>query len=140
MDPSIRSDPQPAPEVIRSEEEVVSDVLVTPYERVRISKRIVSETVTRTFEVRREELHVERFPLDPGADAGAGEEPQELELVLREEEAVVSTRVVPRERVRVRKELVTEQRTVDVELGRERVEVELDGGAGRPAGEAPGAG
>lgn len=63
--------------VVRSEEELVIGRERVAHERVRLVKRVVTETVTQTFEVRREELHVERLPLagvrdnDASATTGA---------------------------------------------------------------------
>jgi stress response protein YsnF len=49
---------------------------------------------------------------------------EEHEVVLREEEAVVSKRVVPKERVRLDKDVVTEQREVGGEVRKEQIEFE----------------
>jgi len=112
-------------EVVRSEEELVVGTRVVARERVRFVKRVVTETVTRTVERRREELHVEHLPLD-GAEVveGGVSEGEVADIVLHEEEVVVTTRIVPRERVRVRKVLVREERPVADTLRREEVEVE----------------
>jgi uncharacterized protein (TIGR02271 family) len=113
--------------VIRSEEELVTGVRAVPYERVRVGKRIVTETVTRTIELRREELVLERVPVEGEAGAAAGEgafADDEVDLVLLEEQVELVTRVVPRERVRVRKEIVTAERPVTATLRREQVDVD----------------
>ncbi len=67
----------------------------------------------------------ERF----GGGHGFGEAftDQTLDLTLYEEQVVVSKRVVPRERVRVHREVVTEQQRISDELRKERVEVERVG-------------
>jgi stress response protein YsnF len=147
-----------------------------PHERVRLVKRVITETVTREVQVRREELHVERLPLDdhaadegaqpPASEAGSagtggegrfgltqrlsrrlGEglaalerrratmrsgltaqaEPfddEVVEVTLFEEEVVVTKRVVPRERVRLRRAVVSETRELHDELRKERVELQ----------------
>jgi stress response protein YsnF len=46
-----------------------------------------------------------------------------LEVVLYREQPVVQLRVVPAERVRVFKQVVTEQRTVTEQLRKERVDL-----------------
>ena len=190
--------------MVRSEEELFIERERVPHERVRLVKRIVTETVTQSVEVRREEFHLERVPLttsaegvgggdtepgagttdpstsptraagyDPGtravaSDAGAGAgqsaggrglsglkakasglvgraggrfggghgfgepfEAETIDLTLYEEEVVISKRVVPRERVRIHREIVTVQQRISDNLRKERVEVEhlgLDGG------------
>jgi len=126
-DPLRPSDPETS-EVVRSEEELRLGTRVVPRERVRLVKRIVSETVTRTFEVRREELLVERAALD-GSVAEAGDALSgdgALEIILHEEQVELVTRVVPRERVRAYVELVAEEHPVTETVRREEVEVETD--------------
>ena len=59
-------------EVIRSEEELHATVEAIPYGRVRLSKRIVVETVRIEVELHREELVVERLPVEgPAGDDAA---------------------------------------------------------------------
>ena len=191
----------------RSEEELFVQRERVPRERVRLVKRIVTETVTQTIEVRREELHLERVAISGSGDAGAYTEPgigattgdvttggahatspegvassvgntyaegtgstgrpaehgpaaggagglsalrarasslvgkagerfggghgfgeaftpETLDLTLYEEQVVVSKRVVPRERVRFHREIVTEQQRISDELRKERIEVQ----------------
>ena len=188
--------------MIRSEEALFVEHERVPRERVRLVKRIVSETVTQTVEIRREEVSIERVALGSGesvsAEAAAGgtgaaepaagapsqgigstgepaysdavasgggpSEPggttsggtglgalrarasslvekaggrvggghglgepfttETLDLTLYEEQVVVSKRVVPRERIRIHREVVTEPQQITDELRKERVEVE----------------
>ena len=114
--------------VVRREEQVRVGAQRIPTERVRLVKHVVTEQVTRTFEVRREELRVERVPIEgaaPDVSLGYGAQAgTPLEIVLHEEEVVVESRVVPRERVRVWVERITEQQQVSAQLGREEVVVE----------------
>ncbi len=48
----------------RSEEEVSVEPRARPKERVRLKKYVVTEPVTKTVPVRREEIRVERVPVD----------------------------------------------------------------------------
>jgi hypothetical protein len=59
-------------EVTRSEEEVHTGVESRPLERVRLKKYVVTEHVTKTVPVQREELRLEREPVEgePGEAAG----------------------------------------------------------------------
>jgi hypothetical protein len=58
-------------EVIRSEEEVRTGTTeMRPKERVRIRKVLVTDHVTRTVPVQREEVRLETDPPPPGADPG----------------------------------------------------------------------
>lgn len=138
MDPDRPSPLAPEPttaEVVRSEEELLVNRRRRPVERVRVTKRIVTETVTRTFEVRREELHVERVAFEgdvrPVRDADASADDEAFEIVLSEEQLVVGTRTVPRERVRVRKAVVTEEQAVEEDLRREEVDFQEVDATGR---------
>jgi stress response protein YsnF len=116
--------------VTRSEEELRVGVR-TRLRRLRVRRYVVTEYVTRTIPVRRERLRLEEVSSDQvvegGADAweppGAAGEP-ELEVVLRREEPVIGVRAVPVERVRLVRQLVTDQHTVAEELRKERVEVD----------------
>jgi stress response protein YsnF len=68
-------------EVIRSEEELEVGTEVRPRERVRLKKYLVTEPVTKTIPVTREEVRLEREPVveDENTAAGEGElheEPQ----------------------------------------------------------------
>lgn len=112
--------------VTRSEEELRVGVTRHPYERIRLVKHIVTEMVTREVPVRREEIRIEREPIAPGGVAATGHEgaEQDLDIVLYEEELVVGTRIVPRERVRVSRTVVTQERVVADELRRENIEVD----------------
>ena len=108
----------------RSEEELRVTTAWHARERVRVRKVVVTEHVT--IPVRREELRVERIPAgddDAAATASAERPPAEpdLEMVLYEERPVIETRVVPRERVRVRVETVRGSERIDDELRAERV-------------------
>ena len=98
--------------------------------RVRVVKYVVTEEVTVTVPVRREEIRIEEVPL--GADgppvaagtvAGAG---LPEVIVLHAERPVVGTEVVPVERVRLHTEVVTEHVQVGDQVRRERVDVDTD--------------
>jgi uncharacterized protein (TIGR02271 family) len=112
--------------VTRSEEELRVTTERQPRTRVRLRRYVVTEEVTTTIPVRREEVRLEEVPVGeeaPGsADADLGEE--EHEVVLHEERPVVELRTVPTERVRLAKDTVREERAVAEELRKEQVEVE----------------
>jgi hypothetical protein len=67
------------------------DTAVRPRERVRLRKYVVTEEITKKVPVSREELRLEREPVDESQPAAAGEgnvSEDEQELVLKEEEPV----------------------------------------------------
>jgi len=112
----------------RSEEQLNVGVQARPTTRAILRKYIVTEEVTRTFTVRREEVRLEQIPvtdLDVTASASAFE-PEEYEVVLHEERPVFSTEVVPVERVRLRKEVVTEYVAVGDQLRKEQIDLDID--------------
>jgi uncharacterized protein (TIGR02271 family) len=114
----------------RSEERL--DVGTQQHEagRVRLRKWVETENVTTTVPVAKERAVVEREPItDRNVDRaleGPAISDEEHEVVLHEEQAVVSKTTEPVERVRVDKEVVTEQETVSGDVRKERIEVEGD--------------
>jgi stress response protein YsnF len=78
---------------------------------------------------------VEREPItDANFDAatsGPAISEEEHEVTLHEETPVVEKRVVPRERVRLDKETVTDQREIGEEVRKERIEVDDQDQLGR---------
>jgi uncharacterized protein (TIGR02271 family) len=114
----------------RSEEELAVGTTQRERGRVRLRKYVTTEHEQVTVPVRREELRVEREPVtDANLDAatsGPAISEEEHEVVLREEEPVVEKRVVPRERVRLDTETVTDERQVSEEVRKEQIEVEGD--------------
>jgi uncharacterized protein (TIGR02271 family) len=114
----------------RSEEELRVGTAERERGRVRLRKYIVEDEVTQTVPVRREEIRVEREPItDANVDAatdGPAISEEEHEVVLHEEEAVVEKRVVPKERVRLDKDVETDERQVSETVRKEQVDVDDD--------------
>ncbi len=113
--------------VVRREEELEVGRLEHEVGQVRMRKvveeRPFEDTVARGIE----HADFERIPAD---DDDAGDVRQlpdgSVSIPVFEEQLVVEKRLVVRERVIVRKHTVTENRRVDADLRRERVEVEVD--------------
>ncbi len=127
----------------RSEERLVASTQVYETGRARLRKYVVTEQVQITVEVRREELRIEREPLPdfeqvlvedpdvfgaPGQFSGPDGEVI-FEVILHEERPVVSTEIVPVERVRLSTLVQTEQHTVVGQVHKEHIEVDLPGHA-----------
>lgn len=92
---------------------------------VGIRKTVDTERVRRTVPVAREEVTVERRPAT-GLDAATAQvevTDDEIRIPIFAEEVVVEKRLVPKEEYVVRKRRVTETRTVEADLRRERLEV-----------------
>ncbi len=85
-----------------------------------------------TVPVQREEVRVEREPITDANVGNAMDGPalseEEHEVVLNAEQPVVEKNVVPKERVRLDKETVTEEVGVNEEVRKERIEAEGDAG------------
>ncbi len=115
-------------DVVRSEEQLRVGTVREPVERVRLHRDVVVEQVTRTFEVRREVLRIEREPIVRGGDGPLvgvpRTTPEVVEVVLREERPVVSLEVVPVERVRIAVVPLEETVRVDEDVRVEQVDLE----------------
>ena len=114
----------------RSEEELHVGTAARERGRVRLRKYVVTEEVQKTVPVQREEVRVEREPITEAnveaATSGPGITESEHEVTLHEEEPVVEKRTVPKERVRLEKDTVTDEREVSEEVRKERIETERE--------------
>jgi uncharacterized protein (TIGR02271 family) len=115
----------------RSEEELRLGTAKQESGRVRLKKYVVTENVTTTVPVQHEEVRVEREPItDQNIDratSGPDISEEEHEITLNEEQVVVEKRVVPKERVRLEKDTVTEDKEISEQVRKERIDVEGDG-------------
>jgi uncharacterized protein (TIGR02271 family) len=115
----------------RSEEQMQVGTQQVETGRARLRKYIVTENVTQTVPVSREEIRVEREPITEGNVGQALDGPElseeEHEVTLHAERPVVAKETVPVERVRLDTETVTEQAQVDETLRKEQIEVDGDG-------------
>jgi uncharacterized protein (TIGR02271 family) len=113
----------------RSEEELHVGTKQVPRGQAGVRKRVVTEQQRRTVPVEREELRVQREPIPAGdGDSDAEVSADERTIELREEQPVVDKRVVPKERVRIGKEVVRDQEHVSEPVRKEQVEVEQPDG------------
>lgn len=129
------SGPETDNAMTRSEEELRVGTAQRERGRVRLRKYVVTDEVTRTVPVQREEIRVEREPITDGNAGAAMDGPaisdEEHEVTLREEVPVVDKVAVPKERVRLDKETVTDEESVSAEVREERIEVDDDRGGER---------
>ena len=112
--------------------------------RARLRKYVVTENVTQTVPVQREEVRLEREPITDAnvgdAVSGPAIREEEHEVVLHEERPVVEKEAVPVERVKLGTETVTEQQTVQEQVRKEHVDVDGDTTRQRTADVDPDAG
>jgi len=114
----------------RSEEELRVGTTEREAGRVRLKKYVVEDEVTQTVPVRREEVRVEREPITDANRGDALDGPdiseEAHEITLRSEEPVVEKRTVQKERIRLEKDVETEQREVSDTVRSERIDVDGD--------------
>ncbi len=122
------SGPETDQAMTRAEEELSVGTERREAGRARLRKHVVTENVSTTVPVEREQVRVEREPI---TDANAGQamdgpaiSEEEHEVVLHEERAVVDKEVVPKERVRLDKDVTTEQQRVSEEVRKEQIDVD----------------
>lgn len=124
------SGPETDDAMTRSEEELRVGTRQEAAGRLRLRKHVVTEPVTETVPVQREEVRVEREPItEANRDAameGSDISEEEHEVVLHEEVPVTQKEAVPVERVRLDKDVVTEQEQVSEEVRKEQIDVEDD--------------
>jgi uncharacterized protein (TIGR02271 family) len=110
----------------RSEERLHIGTESVPAGRARLRKYVVTENVTTTVPVSHEEVRLEREPItDANRDAalsGADISGEEHEVTLQAERPVVAKETVPVERVRLATETVTEERQIEEEVRKERID------------------
>jgi len=112
----------------RSEEQLNVGTHREEVGRARLRKYVVSENMTESVPVTREEIRVEREPITEANIGSAMDGPaiseEEHEVTLHAERPVVEKEAVPVERVRLDKDVITEQETVSADVRKEQIEVE----------------
>jgi uncharacterized protein (TIGR02271 family) len=116
----------------RSEERLEVGTRKEEAGRARLRKYVVTENVTETVPVSRDQVRVEREPITDknvgAARSGPNISEEEHEVVLHEERPVVKKDAVPVERVRLGTETVTDQETVSEDVRKEQIDTDLDKG------------
>ena len=129
------SGPETDNAMTRSEEELRVGKQQRESGRVRLKKYVVTEEVTQTVPVQREEVRLEREPITEGNAGSATDGPaiseEEHEVTLHEEVPVAEKVAVPKERVRLDKDTVQDEQTVTDEVRQERIDVDDQGGTAR---------
>ena len=115
--------------VKRSEEQPRAGVREREAGRVKARKSVRTEREVVVVPKRREEVEIERVPVEGEAREASGATESDIgedEVVLQlfEEEVVVTKRVVLKEEIRLRKKVVEEEETVEVELRKEELEID----------------
>ena len=125
----------------RSEERLVASTEVYETGRARLRKYVITEDVQITIQVRREELRLEQEAVQitgqlpvadpdvfgPGEVFGGPDGGTIFEVTLHEERPVVTTEIVPVQRVRLTKLVHTDEHVVSGQVRKERIDAELPG-------------
>ncbi len=124
------SGPETDDAMTRSEERLRVGTQSREAGRARLRKYVVTENVTETVPVSREEVRIEREPITDAnigdATSGADISEEEHEVILHEERPVVQKETVPVERVRLDTETVTENVTVSEDVRKEVIDTDTD--------------
>ena len=109
--------------VQRSEEELRVGTREREAGSVNVRKRVRVDREQVRVPTRREEVKVERVPVEgratPEAEIGGGE----VQIPVVEEEIVVEKRTVVKEELRIRKDVVEDEEVVEADLRKEEVDV-----------------
>lgn len=116
--------------MIRSEEQLKVGKEQVETGRVRLVKYAVTEEQQVSVPVTHEEVRIEREPITDARPGNARIHDEQQEMTLHGEQAKLEKETVPVEKVRLRKEDVTEEKTLSGEVRKEQIEVD-DGHRGR---------
>ncbi len=97
--------------------------------RVRLRKHVVTDTETVEAPVQREEISIERTPID--GEVGGEVSEGDVEVTLHEDRPVVETETVATEQVNMGKHSVQDTQEVTTETAREELDIEGDEGVVR---------
>jgi len=107
----------------RSEEELRAGTREREAGALNVRKRVVTERQQIEVPTRREEVTVDRVPVEGEAsEAEIGDD--EVRIPVTEEEVVVEKRPVAKEEVRIRKDVVEDTEVVEEDVRREEVDVD----------------
>ena len=115
--------------VQRTEEELRAGTREREAGEVGVRKTVHTERESMEVPTRREEVTVDRVPVEEGeaSETDIGEE--EVSVPVSEEEVVVEKRPVVKEEIRIRKDVVEDTEVVEEEVRRE--EIDIDDGTTR---------
>lgn len=109
--------------VQRTEEELRAGTREREAGEVNVRKRVRTDHETLEVPTRREEVSVERVPVEgEAAEAEIGDD--EVRMPVTEEEVVVEKRPVAKEEIRIRKDVVEDTEVVEEDVRREEVDVD----------------
>jgi uncharacterized protein (TIGR02271 family) len=109
--------------VQRTEEELRAGTMEREAGSVQVRKRVRTDRESVQVPTRREEVSVERVPVEgEAAETEIGD--NEVSIPVTEEEVVVEKRPVAKEEVRIRKDVVEDTEVVEEDVRREEVDID----------------
>jgi uncharacterized protein (TIGR02271 family) len=109
--------------VQRTEEELRAGTMEREAGSVQVRKRVRTDRESVEVPTRREEVSVERVPVEgEAAETEIGD--NEVSIPVTEEEVVVEKRPVAKEEVRIRKDVVEDTEVVEEDVRREEVDID----------------
>ena len=129
---SGREDPRDEEElrVQRTEEELRAGTQERQAGEVGVRKSVRTEREQIAVPKKREEVSVDRVPVDDGTPGQIGEDEASMSVV--EEEVVVDKQAVVKEEIRVKKDVVQEEEVVEADVRKE--EIDIDDASGTSGG------
>lgn len=113
--------------MVRSEERLDVGTERVQTGKARLRKHVVTENVTKTVPVEREEVRLERVPVDENDTVDDGDlGDAEAAVTLTEERVTVDKETVPVEKVKLGTETVTEDQEVSEEVRKEQIDSDVD--------------
>ena len=110
--------------VQRTEEELRAGTREREAGAMRVRKRVRTDREQIRVPKRREEVHVERVPVEEGTASEADIGEDEVVVPVTEEEIVTEKRPVVKEELRVRKDVVQDEEVVEEDVRREEVDID----------------
>lgn len=125
---TARTSESDAARMVRSEEELDISKRKVSAGEATLHKTVETEHVREPVTVQREEVTIERRPVQAGAASNTtiSSDENEIRIPVMEEQVVVEKRPVVKEEIVVRKHAVSENRDVEADLRKERVDVDRD--------------
>ncbi len=114
--------------VQRTEEELRAGTQERQAGEVGVRKSVRTEREQIAVPKKREEVSVDRVPVDDGTPGEIGEDEASMSVV--EEEVVVDKQAVVKEEIRVKKDVVQEEEVVEEDVRKEEIDIDDASGSG----------
>ena len=114
--------------VQRTEEELRAGTQERQAGEVGVRKSVRTEREQIAVPKKREEVNVDRVPVDDGTPGEIGEDEASMSVV--EEEVVVDKQAVVKEEIRVKKDVVQEEEVVEADVRKEEIDIDDASGSG----------